>query len=253
MNVENIFVDGVDVLPRRRPISERIVKLLSESIKEIGLQNPIQVYLPENAEKYILVAGRHRLEAIRALDEDMVDAIILEMNDLDRELWEIDENLIRSELTKLERGKHLSRRKEIFEAKGGECFATHGGGQEIGFAQDTADKTGESKSSINKQIKTADAITDETEAVITGTPAADSGVALKALAGLAPDEQKQAVERIEVHGETAREAAEFIKGEAPDPDEKDFESLRRRYLKVTLRARGMFLDWLDSQLSEPSP
>ncbi len=251
MNIENIFVDGVEIPLRHRSLSTKVVKLLSESIKEIGLQNPIQVY--EGEEKYILIAGRHRLEAVRALDEDMIDVIVLDMTDLDRELWEIDENLIRAELTKLERGKHLSRRKEIFEARGGKKSPTPGGEQEVGFAQDTADKTGESKRNINAQIKTADAITAETEGIITGTPTADSGVDLRALAGLSPDEQKQVVSRIDTHGETAREAAEFIKGEQPDPDEKDFESLRKKYLKATPGVREMFLNWLDSQLPQVSP
>ena len=58
------------------------------------------------------------------------------VDDLDRQLWEIDENLCRAELTEIARGEHLKRRKEIFDAKGAQKLTTPGGMQEIGFDKD---------------------------------------------------------------------------------------------------------------------
>ena len=35
---------------------------------------------------------------------------------IDREIWEIDENLIRADLAELEKAQHLERRRELFLA-----------------------------------------------------------------------------------------------------------------------------------------
>ncbi len=74
----------------------------------------------------------------------------MDADDLDRELWQIDENLIRAELTEIERTDHLRRRKEIFKAKkklGGTNPPTSlsdgrkaGPQHQKGFDKDTADK-----------------------------------------------------------------------------------------------------------------
>ena len=94
----------------------------------------------------------------------MIEAFITDADELARELIEIDENLMRVELTELERGQYLKRRKEIFAAQaGGENLATSlpdgckaGPQHQKGFAQETADKTGKSKSSYNKSIERVD-------------------------------------------------------------------------------------------------
>ena len=44
-------------------------------------------------------------------------AVIMDCDEIDRELWHIDENLCRAELTEQERGEHLKRRQELFEAR----------------------------------------------------------------------------------------------------------------------------------------
>jgi ParB/RepB/Spo0J family partition protein len=51
------------------------VRELAESILENGLLTPIQVRRDDN--RYVLVAGAHRLEAVRALGEKTVDALIV--------------------------------------------------------------------------------------------------------------------------------------------------------------------------------
>ena len=45
---------------------------------------------------------------------------MVELYDIDIELAEIDENIIREDLTALDRGEQLERRKWIFNQKGGE-------------------------------------------------------------------------------------------------------------------------------------
>jgi sulfiredoxin len=51
------------------------VEALAESIAGTGLQIPIQVR--RDKERYVLVAGFHRLEALRALGEPTVAALIV--------------------------------------------------------------------------------------------------------------------------------------------------------------------------------
>jgi DNA modification methylase len=64
---------------------------------------------------FTLISGYHRLTACKELGWDTIPAIILELNGLQAELAEIDENLIRNELTMLERATWQNRRKEIYE------------------------------------------------------------------------------------------------------------------------------------------
>ena len=106
----------------------------------------------ENHATPILVAGARRLEACKQLGWTEIDTNVVELYDIDLELAEIDENLIREELTALDRAEQLERRKWIFGQKGGHKMPTPGGEQEIGFAKDVADKIGMSKRSINRHL-----------------------------------------------------------------------------------------------------
>ena len=51
MELHQILVDDTDR-----------VKMIAESMREIGLQTPISVWSPDNGGTIRLVAGRHRLE-----------------------------------------------------------------------------------------------------------------------------------------------------------------------------------------------
>jgi len=128
------------------------------------------------------VAGRHRLAAAESLGWDEVPCFFVDMDEIDRELWEIDENLMRAGLSPSEEAAHLARRKELFEARGsGKSFSTGGGarGENKAFAQETAEKTGQSKQGINQKLARAEAIPDIDR--VAGT-SLDKGVELDALA-----------------------------------------------------------------------
>ena len=108
-----VALDDVVVGPRKRPLDAARVTALAGSIAELGLLQPIVV-----TDTMGLIAGRHRLEAARRLGWQTIPARIAPLDELRAELAEIDENLVRNELTVLEQGEHLVRRNEILIALG---------------------------------------------------------------------------------------------------------------------------------------
>lgn len=69
-------IDEIYVPARRRGTANAdIVDELAESILEQGLQVPIRVRW--DGQRYVLVAGLHRLEACKALGEETITAILV--------------------------------------------------------------------------------------------------------------------------------------------------------------------------------
>lgn len=106
-----------------RPLITEAVDKLANSIREVGLIQPITVRQRSimsgglAGQGFQVVAGHHRVAACRALGWTEIDAIVIEAGEhLQAELIEIDENLCRSELTNSQRAKAVKRRKEIWEA-----------------------------------------------------------------------------------------------------------------------------------------
>src|SRR5215510_6728562 len=99
--VASVPLAMIRVGDRSRALCEDAVVSLAESIKTIGLQTPIFVQIDpvSRDERYLLVAGLHRLEACRRLGMAHIDALIMDLNQTERRLWEIAENLHRAELT----------------------------------------------------------------------------------------------------------------------------------------------------------
>jgi ParB/RepB/Spo0J family partition protein len=108
-----IKINEIYLKDRKRQADSEKVKELSESIKTIGLLNPISV--SKDAGGYRLIAGLHRLSACKSLSWQEIPANILELNIINSELAEIDENLIRAELHYLDRAELLKRRQDIYE------------------------------------------------------------------------------------------------------------------------------------------
>ena len=60
---------------RRGTLDPDKVNLLAESILEEGQKIPIQVRRGNN--RYVLIEGMHRLEAMKALGEESIEALIV--------------------------------------------------------------------------------------------------------------------------------------------------------------------------------
>ena len=194
-------VADITVIPNRmRRLRPDVVDELAKSIAAQGLLHPITLRKRASDGGHVLVAGRHRLEAVRKLGHETVAAVILDGADSDRaQLVEIDENLIRADLTPAERAAHQAKRKEIYErlhpetkagaaqAKG--MNAAQGRGRQNGddvdrYTADAAKKTGKSERSIQREAARGAAIPDV--AALAGT-SLDKCDELDALAKLPAD------------------------------------------------------------------
>lgn len=155
MKIEQVFVDGVDVGERLRPLHEPTVERLVESMGRLGLLQPITVYTPDN-NRIVLVAGYHRLEAARRLEWDEIDCIFVSADEIECQLREIAENLHRAELTALERDDHVARWVELVEAKVSQVATPCGGLQpkEKGIRK-AAKELGIGKDSVQRAVKVA--------------------------------------------------------------------------------------------------
>jgi len=71
VRLEEIYVPS----KLRKTLDPRKVEVIAESVIEIGLQTPIQVR--RDKDRYVLVTGLHRLEALRALGEETIQALIV--------------------------------------------------------------------------------------------------------------------------------------------------------------------------------
>jgi len=233
-----IPINEIRVGKRLRALHELTVDQLVESIQKLGLQVPVSVVTGREKDadgvSFELVAGHHRLQACRRLGWHEIEAQIVHLNDNQRELWEIDENLCRAELSELERAEHLAKRKEVYErlhpetraGSGAELaqkrwgYATDNLSAASSFAADTAEKIGTTARDIRRSIHRATKIDPAVRDRIRHKPEiADSGVELDALASLKPGQQGDAVSLVEI-GRAAdiRDAKRLIEPTPPQPE-----------------------------------
>jgi N6-adenosine-specific RNA methylase IME4 len=196
-----LAVSRIVVGKRIRKADPAKVAELAASIGEVGLLNPITVAIPGNH----LVAGLHRLEAARSLGWKDIPATVLVLNDDQRALAEIDENLIRNDLTVLQRSEHLAARKAIYErlhpeakAHSPEKQSQRGAGKprEIispGFTTDTHEKTKLSVRTIQHEVQIGSMPEAVREAAAKTASLADSKTDLLLLSQVAKKDEGAAV------------------------------------------------------------
>ena len=110
---QQIQVHNIKVGTRFRKLDDDKVDELAKSISVIGLLHPIVIDSENN-----LLSGHHRLEAHRKLGRESIECKQVSMSELEKELVQIDENLILNQLSVLEISEHLIRREEILTKLG---------------------------------------------------------------------------------------------------------------------------------------
>jgi ParB-like chromosome segregation protein Spo0J len=116
MELGKVFVDDVVIGENRRAIDKVTVERLAESMKAIGLQTPISIWA-DDRDRPVLVAGHHRLEAAKSLGWEQIECCFVAMNEVERQIWEISENLMRADLTKEQRDRDIRRLAELLRKR----------------------------------------------------------------------------------------------------------------------------------------
>src|SRR5271170_5364113 len=203
--VIQIAMSGIAVADRLRAIRPDTVDALAQSMAEQGQLQPI-VVRPRKDGGYWLVAGLHRLEAAKKLKWQEINCTVFDHMEADEaELAEIDENLIRTNLTPAEEAMHLTRRKELYEKVHGKAktkgarAANKKMGKKNGatdnlsdaFTTDVAKKTGQTARNVRRKVARSKKV-----AVLPGIvgTSLDRGREIDALAKLPASEQKSLAE-----------------------------------------------------------
>lgn len=223
-----IPINEIKINPgRREALPERVAEL-AKSIAEVGLLNPITLDRGNT-----LIAGLHRLEAAKLLGWSEVDYTVSSLEGLRAELAEIDENFVRTDLSAIEYGDLLLRRKEIYEALHPE---TKNGGDRKSekirsakctsdfsksFVNDTAEKLGVNPSTIRRQVQTAKNMTPEAKAIIRDSGAKVTKKDAMKLSRLTPEQQKDAASQLAA--QEIRSMAEYQLPEEPEPQKTGTE------------------------------
>ena len=117
MNTLTLPLDDIFLGDRLRQIDEGWAEALAANMAVQGQMTPIEVRAtPDKVRPYALVAGAHRMRALEIIGAETAIATVFEGDDLAAKLREIDENLMRHELTALDRATFLAERKIVYEA-----------------------------------------------------------------------------------------------------------------------------------------
>jgi ParB-like chromosome segregation protein Spo0J len=197
-----IFLDVLTISKRLRHLDATKVESIAASMDVLGLQQPISIWAADDGAVVELVAGAHRVAAAQKLGWEKIDCIFVDMDDLDRQLWEIDENLMRAELGPAEMAEHTAKRAKIVRdkavlAKSAKTKPDPSQNADKGqaeFDQDTATKTGQSPRSVRQNKARGEAIPADVLALIQGTDL-DKGTYLDKLKKLERDEMRERVDR----------------------------------------------------------
>jgi ParB family transcriptional regulator, chromosome partitioning protein len=225
-----IPIADIDASGRLRPVDAAWVEALAVSIEAGGL------------------AGAHRLAAVTLLNEPEIPAVVIPLDPNQARLAEIDENLMRHELTQLDRAVFLAERKRVWEAL--YPLTAHGKAkkhkqnQDVGkvakmatfprFTKEAAERTGLSERTSRRSIALVADLGPDLIAGLRGTVHADDATALQLFRqrlGVATPEQRATVLSILGRGGTAP-AREVLRQARLAPDAPPEESGDALFAKI---------------------
>jgi ParB family chromosome partitioning protein len=216
MQIKSIRIADIDRSKRLRAINPDWVQALADEAREAGAPQwpPIEVVALDKG--YRLISGGHRTEAALLLGLEDIETKVFDRSEFASEaeirLREVRENLLRYELTALDRAIHLVAWKEIYETANA---VDKRGGDRRSKATISADMTnsadlrnrsfaerfslaaakvlGVSEDSIGRSLKIAKGISEPVRLKISAHPIANNASELLKLSGETAQRQAQIV------------------------------------------------------------
>jgi len=179
-----------DTQPRRR-FDDQATEELAASIRESGVLQPLLV--SQDGDRYRLIAGERRLRAARLAGLTSVPVVVRQTTEEGAFLLALVENLQRQDLNPVEQARAFHRLVE-----------------EFGLTQDdVARRVGKQRSTVANALRLLKLSEPVLDAIESGRLA--EGTA-RALIPLSPDQQVEALERIQSQNLNTREVEAMVKG-----------------------------------------
>ena len=253
-----IDLSAIRVEKRLREIDTDAVTRIAYSMSEIGQQSPVSVRPdPDDPALFILVAGAHRLEAARKLAWSQIEATVINADDHQHRLVEIDENLMRADLSPLDRSRFLAERKRIYlqlhpdRRRGGDRKSRdyiddlHANpGTEPSWADETANRISLSPRTIQRAVSIGEGIPDQLAQALTATPIAHRESDLYRLSKMPEEDQARALDNLRAAEKPAATLTQLLgRPTAPEPQDP-IDRLKRPWHSAAPETREQFLLWL---------
>jgi len=271
-------ISAIVVGPRLREVDAATVSNLVVSITESEWFGSILVRplsSDEGEQRYGLVAGAHRLAAMKSLGRDRIAATIRPLTDDEAEQIEIDENLVRRGLTPLERAEMVAARFAVWGRRFPDRVVQGNGAakpkrgrpkkcenfsqfpQAMGFAAETAADVGLTKRTIEHAWATVNGLPAALRQSLRGSWISKNEGLLRQLASIGDAVEQAGVVEVLLSGRTKNmaEARAYAAGKEPvkavrATPEDELKALKAAWKKARPSARAAFLEHLKG---EPLP
>jgi ParB family chromosome partitioning protein len=259
--IERVDVDVIDIMAGHRCPSAADVARLADSIERIGLRTPVTVrYMPERPsssgtdDSYILVTGAHRLAAVKKLGWTKIDCFVSDCDEVDAQLWEIAENLHRSELTALERDEQIAKWVHLVRDKGAQIAPPRNEQPNDKGIKAAVRELGIERTDVQRAVKVA-SIASEAKSAARAAGLDDNRSALLAAAKEATPEAQVAKISELAQAKVNRPTAKPAKlADAPLNDfettEKQVAALMAAWNRAGIEAREQFLSRIDKPIMD---
>ena len=265
-----VEISAIRVPERLRPVDPAAVEMLAASFLERGQDTRIIIREDEEDDKpdrYILIAGAHRLAAATQIDWIEIEAELTYVSDDEARIIEIDENLIRRELSALDRAVFLLERKTVWERLHPETAhgkARKSRGNKVAnvatfqrFSKEAAERTGLSERTIRRASMLSEKLSLEARDLLRLSRIADNQSQLFALSKMDVDAQLAIARVIALgHASSLAEAIE-IAGLSPrlniDPNEVRFQRFVTAWARSNRALRKRIRDYVASDAAANVP